>query len=85
MSLVSDVELKECAFCTHSLRVNRVHSEEERRDEGQVGVLEGAAFAGVHEQAGDGAVQTHVDDVEVEGSHAAKQDVQSDGQKRTGL
>lgn len=53
-----------------------VHSEEECGDEGQARFLEHAALARVHEQAGDGAVQTHIDHVEVQRHHAAQQDVQ---------
>lgn len=56
--------------------MDRVHGEEERRDEGQARVFERAALARVHEQAGHGAVQAHVNDVEAEGRHAVQQDVQ---------
>lgn len=61
---------------TYSLGVDRVHGEEECRDEGQPRVLEYAALARVHEQAGHGAVQAHVDDVETERRHPVQQDVQ---------
>lgn len=67
-----------CVSCTHGFGVDRVHCEEERRDESQAWVLEHAALARVHEQAGYGAVQTHVDDVEIQRRHATQQDVQPD-------
>lgn len=67
--------------CTYGLGVDGVHGEEQRRDESQAGVFKHAALARVHEEAGYGAVQTHVDDVEVEGRHAVQQDVQPDRQR----
>lgn len=68
------------ASCTHGLGVDGVHSEDECRDEGQARVFEHTAFTCVHEQAGYSAVQTHVDDVEIEWRHAVQQDVQPDRQ-----
>lgn len=68
--------------CTYGLGVDRVHGEEQRRDESQAGVFKHAAFTRVHEEAGYSAVQTHVDDVEVERRHAVQQDVQPDRQRR---
>lgn len=53
-----------------------MHGEKQRCDQSQSGVFEDAAFARVHEQAGHGAMQTHVDHVEVERLCAMQQDVQ---------
>lgn len=61
-----------------------MHSEEKRCDEGQVLVFKHTLLACVHEQAGNGAVQTHVDNMETERCHTAQQDVQPDtGRKKT--
>lgn len=70
--------LRVWVLCTYSLGVDGVHGKEQRRNESQAGVFKHAAFARVHEEAGYGAVQTHVDDVEVERRHAVQQDVQPD-------
>lgn len=60
--------------------MHRVHSEQQGRDERQPGLgPEHDAFTGVHEHAGDGAVQTHVDQVEVERRHSTEEDVQPGG------
>ena len=67
---------------THGLGVDRVHGKEERCDESQARVFENAAFTGVHEQAGYGEVQTHIDEVEIQRRHAAQQDVQPDVQEK---
>lgn len=62
--------------------MDRVHGEEERCDESQAGVFKHVAFTRVYEQAGYGAVQTHIDDVEMQRRHAAQQDVQPDREER---
>lgn len=62
--------------------MDRVHSKEECRDESQAWVFKHAAFTCVHEQAGYGEVQTHIDDVEIQRRHAAQHDVQPDRQER---
>lgn len=61
---------------TYGLRVDGMHGEEQRGDQGQSGVLKDKLLACVHEQAGHGAVQAHVDRVEAEGRRAVQQDVQ---------
>lgn len=61
---------------TYSFSVDRMHGEQQRGDKSQSAVFKDAAFARVHEQAGHGAVQTHVDHVEVERLSAVQQDVQ---------
>lgn len=53
-----------------------MHGEEQRSDQSQSGVFKHTAFARVHEQAGHGAVQAHVDHVEIERRGAVQQDVQ---------
>lgn len=68
--------------CTHSLSVDRMHSEEECCDKGQARVLKDAPFTRVHEQTGHDAVQTQVDDVEIQRRHAPQHDVQPDSKKR---
>lgn len=65
--------------------MDRVHGEEERCDEGQAAVFKHVALAYVHQQAGYGAVQTHVDNVEIQRCHTTQHDVQPNREKNSAL
>lgn len=65
---------------THRLCVDRVDSEQECGDEGQVCLLEDAALTGEHQQASNYGVKTHVHGMKVDRCHSTEQDVQPERQ-----